>query len=320
MRMFFRPPILLFILILPSLGWYCLPVAIKTALALDIDEDRVLWNRLSYRAKSLFGKVTTDVLLMAVPVEEVADLLITDPAGEGLQPSGATVISITVDSNINPIFGSNEILKTQSWSNPNDAAALQHVRLRQGGRIWQKSYRFQPDGVYHQRKQPADKKQLELPPEQWTTFEKRFYQYNGKDHKCPAVLEPSGLLYFVSGIDLRSQKSPLSLCVFDKQQLHLVKITARGTRQLKVNYLERSQDKQIRRERIIDVLKISFQPRSLASPNIAPKAFSFLGLKGDFDIFIDQASCIPVQVSGKISTIGKVDIRLQEVNLTPGNS
>jgi hypothetical protein len=44
--------------------------------------------------KSIFGKVTTEVHLMAVPVEEVADLLITDPAGEALQPSGATIFTL----------------------------------------------------------------------------------------------------------------------------------------------------------------------------------------------------------------------------------
>ena len=258
--------------------------------------------------------------LAALPAIEAADQLIVVPQADALQPSGATVISITVDSNINPLFGSNEILKTQSWSNSDDAAALQLVRLRQGGKIWQKSYRFQPSGVYHQRKKPADKKQLELPQEQWSTFEKKFYRYDSKNHQCPAVLENSELLYLVSVIDFTEQKVPLSLCVFDKQQLYRVKITAEGSRQLKVNYLERSQDQQIRRKRVIDVIKITCQPHSLTAPDEASDEFSFLGLKGDFDIFVDPASRIPVQVSGKIPTIGKIDITLQEVILSPVKS
>ena len=31
----------------------------NTACAFEMDPDKVLWNRLSYRAKSIFGKVTT---------------------------------------------------------------------------------------------------------------------------------------------------------------------------------------------------------------------------------------------------------------------
>jgi hypothetical protein len=44
-----------------------------------------------------------------------------------------------------------------------------------------------------------------------------------------------------------------------------------------------------------------------------PEEFSFMGLKGDFEIYIDAATRIPVQVSGQISRIGKVHIRLQTV-------
>jgi len=292
----------------------------QSSFSIQFEPDRLPWSLLSFKTDSLFGKVATEVRLAALPAKEAGHLLIAVPQADALQPSGEAVISITVDSNIDPLIGPREILNTRSLCNPHDAAALQLVRLRQGGKVWQKSYRFQPDGVYHQRKKPVDKKQLELPPEQWTTFEKRFYQYNGKDHQCPAVLETSELLYLASVIDFKEQKAPLSLCVFDKQQVHRVTVIAGGARQLKVNYLERSPGKQIRREGTVDVIKISFQPRALVSADTAPEEFSFLGLKGDFDIFIDQASRIPVQVSGKISAIGKVDISLQEVNLTPGNS
>jgi hypothetical protein len=61
-----------------------------------------------------------------------------------------------------------------------------------------------------------------------------------------------------------------------------------------------------------DVLKISFQPCVLAPIQEEPESFSFLGLKGDFDIYVDKVTHFPVQVNGKISTFIKVDIKLQE--------
>ncbi|UCD77121.1 MAG: hypothetical protein JSW26_17030 [Desulfobacterales bacterium] len=302
-------------LVLPLiLGVYANLCRAQSSSAHKFESERVSWRSLHFKEDRFIGKVEIRAQLAVLPAKAAVEQLLAVPQAEALQPSGATIVSITVESGIHPLFGSNEILKTHSWFNPHDAAALQRVRLRHGDKIWQKSYRFQPHGVYHQRKQPADKKQLESAPEQWTTFEKRFYQYNGEDHKCAAVLEPSALLYLASVMDFSEQRVPLNLCVFDKQQLHRVTVTAGGARQLKVNYLERSPRKQIRRKGTIDAIKISFQPRSLAPPNAVQEEFSFLGLKGDFDIYIDQASGIPVQVSGKISTFGDVDIRLQQVS------
>jgi len=306
--------LLLCLLIFFSFSWHSLSGVGKTVSAFEIDADKVLWNHLSYRAKSIFGKVTTDVHLMAVPVEEVADLLIANPAGEALQPSGATVFTLTVYSNINPLFGSDAILKTQSWFDPNGAGALQRVRLRQGKDKWQKSYRFTKKGVLRLRKKPKDSREESLPLDQWTKIRNHFYLYGDKGLGCPQILEPASLLYIISAIDLTTVHPSLNLCVFNKKQLHQVKVSVGGSQSLKVNYLEKQGDNQTRVDKKIDTIKISFQSRSLAPTDTEPEAFSFLGLKGDFDIFIDKTSHIPVQVSGKITTFGKVDIKLQEVS------
>ena len=316
MRLLLRLALLLCLLIISSFGWHSISGVGRTAFAFEIDADKVLWNHLSYRAKSIFGKVTTDVHLMAVPVEEAADLLITDPAGEALQPSGATIFTLTVYSNINPLFGSDEILKTQSWFDPNGAAALQRIRLRLGQRKWQRSYRFTQQGVFRLKKIPKDSREKNLPLDQWTKIKNRFFLYGDKGLECPRILEPASLLYIVSAIDLTTADPPLNLCVFNKKQLHLVKVSVGGSQSLKVNYLEKLGDSQIRVDKKIDTIKISFQPRSLAPTDIEPEEFSFLGLKGDFDIFIDKTSRIPVQVSGKIAAFEKVDIFLQEVTIS----
>jgi hypothetical protein len=94
-------------------------------------------------------------------------------------------------------------------------------------------------------------------------------------------------------------------------------VSVDGLRTVKVDYLEKSGTHQTRRNNAIEAIKISFQPRSLALNNEDPEEFSFLGLKGDFDIYVDQDSGLPVQVSGKIATFGKIDIRLQTVEFAP---
>jgi len=109
MRLRFRLLLLLWLLIFSSFGWHSITGAGKTALAFEIDADKVLWNHLSYRAKSLIGKMTTHVYLAISPAEDVADFLIAVPGGGAVYASGATVFSIKVHSNIKPLRGFDEI-------------------------------------------------------------------------------------------------------------------------------------------------------------------------------------------------------------------
>jgi len=113
---------------------------------------------------------------------------------------------------------------------------------------------------------------------------------------------------------MRSPTGSRSLYVFDRKQLHEVTVQVNERRRLEVSYIEKGSQKEIKREGMIDAVKISFKPQALAPQGEQPEEFSFMGLKGDFDIFFDQVTNLPVQISGKISTFGKVDIKLEEVS------
>jgi len=315
MRLRFRLPLLLCLVIFSSFGWHSISGFGKGAFAFEIDAEKVLWSHLSFRAKTLFGRVTTDVHLTAGPVEDVADSLITDPAGEALQPSGETLYTLTVNSNINPLFGSDEILETKSWFDASGAGALQHVRQRLGKVKWQRSYRFSKKGVFRLKKTPKDSREESLALDQWTQISNHFYSYGDDRIGCPQVMDPSSLIYIVSAMKATTLPTPLNLCVFYKKQLHRVKVSIAGAQSLKVDYTAKRDDSQIRVDTQIDTIKISFEPSPLSTTDMEPEEFSFLGMKGNFDIFIDKTSRIPVQVSGNISPFGKVDIRLHDVVL-----
>ena len=154
-----------------------------------------------------------------------------------------------------------------------------------------------------------------MPPEHWTKAKEAFYAYDQEGLKCETVLEPSGLLCLVSGNEHDLQTLPSSLCVFNKKQLHKLRVSVDGRRRISVNYLEKTGSRQTRRKMKIEAVKITFQPRALTSEGEEPESFSFLGLKGDFDIYVDRVTHLPVRVSGKISTFGKIDINLQEASL-----
>jgi len=317
MKWRFSLPLWLCLLIFSSFGWHNITGVGNTALAFEIDADQVFWNHLSYRAKSIFGSVTTDIYLSASQAEEAADLLIPVPGGGAVHMSSGTVFSIIIHSNIKPLLGFKEILTTQSWIDSNGAAALQRIRKRLGKKKWQKSYRYTDMGVFRLKNMPKDSQEAILPLENWTKTRESFYPYDPASPGCSAVLEPSGLLMVAAAIKQWEPDAPLNLCVFNKKQLHQVKVSVHGRRRLKVDFIEKSGTHQTRRDTAIDAIQISFEPRSLAQNNPEPEEFSFLGLKGDFDIFVDPNSYLPVQVSGKIATLGKIEIRLQTVEFAP---
>ena len=264
------------------------------------------------------GTVNIRVALERLPADEVIGSLIASPQGEDLKPSGTGVLHLTLTSEVDPLFGSDELLVTRVWFSPNEAAALQRIRLRQGKEKWEKTYRWTQSGVYRLRLKPERADEENLPIERWTNKNNSYYPYDLEQSKCSSVSDPSALLYVVSAAGLAVGDKPRHLCVFNKKQLHLVQFQAEKSQLLQINYLEKSQPGETRRKGEAEVLKVSFTTRSLFADETEAEPFSFMGLKGDFDIFIDKVSRIPVRISGKIPGFGKVEFKLGEVQMSPG--
>lgn len=285
--------------------------------AANIELGNVSWRILSFKANSSFGKLKTDVQLTNVPARETAELFTAAPQHEALQATGSNTGSIRVHSSADPLLGSREELETRSWFNPEDISALERVRLRRGKQLWQKSYRFAKNGVYRVRKKPVDEHEQGLTPDQWTSVQEVFYPHTVKDSECPVILEPNGLLYLASALDFENQQFPLEVCVFNKKQLHRVEISAGRAQALEVDYLEKTQETDTRIQKRIETIKLSFEPHPLTPPDVDPETFSFLGLKGNFDIFLDKTSGIPVRVSGASASFGEADILLDTAEIKP---
>ena len=171
-------------------------------------------------------------------------------------------------------------------------------------------------GVSRVRKTPGSPEKNDDTPVQWSNIKESFYPYTLNSACCPHVLEPLVLLFIVSAIDFESDSVPLSFCVFNKKQLHQVQIRKAGVQRLKIDYLEKVAESEVRRKRKIEAVKFSINTRSLAGKEKKTEPFSFLGKKGDFDIYLDKIVKIPVQVCGHIPGFGEVKIRLQKIEFS----
>jgi hypothetical protein len=134
-------------------------------------------------------------------------------------------------------------------------------------------------------------------------------------------MEPSTLLYVISSAGLFGEGEILNLCVFNKKQLHNLQVRERGLQRLKMSYKEVfALNKVINKEGKFKTFKISMRSRPLVAENETAEAFSFLGLKGEIEFFLDPVSRIPVQICGRIPYVGRLEFKLNKVWMrTDGN-
>ena len=314
--MIYKAITLFLMILIGHLGGLSPWVAAQSAPPLS-DQSEISWQRLAFKSSAFLGSVDTRVTLEQMPATEAFGQLIASPQGMNVKPVGDRVMHLTVHSTLDKLIGADELFITRVWFTPQGSTALQRVRLRQGKELWEKTYRWTAGGVYRLRIRPQDADEENLPVKQWTDQQPSFYPYDLQQSGCLSVSEPSVLLYLASTTRLAVGEPPRRLCAFNKKQLHLVQFQAEKNQQLNVDYLANTPDGQTKRKGQTEVVKIAFTTRSLFADEDRAEPFSFLGLKGNFHVFMDKAARIPLQISGKIPGFGKVDIKLVEVSLKP---
>ena len=282
---------------------------------LALDGGRVSWSKLSFSAKSLAVAVTVEMQLKALPAAEVEAVLIASPRGVAIQPSTPDAWQSVVNMIIDPIFRSPVKLMNEVWFNPEDAAALEWVRLDRGEDDQKKIYRFTREGVFRHRIEPANRQEAKQKPEKWTDVKDSFYSYNLARLGCPNVSENQLLIYIISAAVNSLSRQPLSLCVFGKKQLHNIRLRSGGIEALKVDFIEKRAQGEVRRQGKVEALKIMIEATPMEADQEEVEEFSFLGFHKDIAIYLDPVSRLPIQASGFLPTIGQVDLKLSEARL-----
>jgi hypothetical protein len=257
------------------------------------------------------------VQLESLLAEEVEAALIKSPQGAPIKACSPDANRITVHYRVDSIFKPPVKTINQVWFNPKDATALGRIRLRRGNEDFEKRYRFTEQGVFRHQREPKDQQELFKQPDKWTDVKDTFYAYDLDQLGCPNITERLVLIYIASASVAEISKSmqPLSFCVFGRRQLFHVRLKPEGFHSLKVDFMEKKPQGDIRRRGEIQALKIVLEVQPMASELKKGEDFSFLGFQEDIAIFIDPRSSIPIQLSGQIPMVGNKTIKLSEVTL-----
>jgi hypothetical protein len=282
---------------------------------LKLDTRRVPWAHLSFHAKNFWVEVSTEIQMKSLPASDLAGVLLASPEGTPVEPKTSQVYEMTIDTTIDPRVRPPVKIHNRIWFNPTDALALGRVRLRRGEDDFKKMYRFTEQGVFRHRVEPQNRGEASLEPDQWTDIKDTFYPYDINQLGCPGVSERSVLIYILSAAAISKSNKPLTICIFGKRQLHRVQLRKEGTLPIKINYIEKNQQAETRKEGTVKALRFAITAEPIEPHVEDVENFSFLGFHKDITIYIEPSSGLPIHASGIIPTIGKADLKLREVYL-----
>jgi hypothetical protein len=298
------------IMCLVSLMWS----TAEAASPVDIDGAAVAWSRLEFRAASRPNDLSVEVKLSDVSPEQVAALLQSSP-GDGPAPTpDATVLQMT--STID-VFVTGRAYQTDIWFYSAEASPLQRRRDKTGGDANRKIFQYLADGVRRLRLEPNGSAEAKLAPENWTRIKENFYPYGAARTGCSALSDPNLLFFIASAGTVTGRAEPLALCVFNKQSIHRVQLSADAGGTLEADYLEikGTAQNQVRRKTAVRKVRVQAFPPEV--DGVSPEPFEFFELGGEIEIDLDAENGLPLRIAGEIGGLGRVDFLLSEVTWRP---
>jgi hypothetical protein len=266
----------------------------------------VTWKRLEFQASKLLVKARAHVELTQHDSAAVQGRLLERVADHPLPPRGSRVLAIEVGSSFMGRHSTTSLLV-----DPTDNSALQREQVETGKRQRVKLYRFCADGVYSRRVTPRDDAEKALAPAAWTKMLEEHLDYAaGK-----AVSDPAALFYLLSIAEPKAYLDGQTVQLFSQGEVHAVEVRFAGEEELAVSYeIHPSPEPSMGDTAAPGTERVAQRVRALRytlHPADPTDALELLGLEGDLEIWIETERRIPVLVTGKVSPVGRVAVKLQ---------
>jgi len=295
--------------------------------------DQIRWKNLVFKARSFLYDIDIQIdidFLSPDTSKTPYPPTVKKSLQNGLNDNIRTnkILRISVITSVNPLIGSKEDIKhTAFYSIKNNTYIqkahsdickgllsikglkfLEYVKLSIGKKKRERIYWLKNTGIVRVKKTPSNPNEKEMPPDLWTDIKKSFYPYGIQGIKPRDIIEPSILMLFPHTIFHKLKQA--KLLVLNKRRIYLLQIHATDINNMHIFHLQNRKESNIPERGMAKYIKVSFSPRSLTNTEKEDKEFSFFGLKGDFDIYIDRDSGLPVLIHGRLSGFGDINIKL----------
>jgi hypothetical protein len=192
-----------------------------------------------------------------------------------------------------------------------DASVLQRTSLSTGRKDRYRVNRYTPGGVYSTRYYPLDDNEEKMNHDQWTSIRESYYALPALEQALP-IGESEGLFYVLGSANFNKPGDSLTTFMFDEEGTIQVQLEVVEVVNQKVAFTESSAEKRTRVNSKLDTLRIQVSA-SRYGEETRDTDFEFLGVSGDIDFYLDPVRRAIVQISGRVDNLGKVNIRLKEI-------
>ena len=164
--------------------------------------------------------------------------------------------------------------------------------------------------MYSKRVTPRDDKEKSLEPALWTqVFEEQLAH-----DKDQTVIDPAALFYMLSVADPKAYAGGQNVSLFSKGKIHSVAVRFEAEEELDVNFDLLPPAEPAIGDTSAGPTSVDERVRALRytlRPGDEADALELLGLEGDLELWIEAERRIPVLVTGKVSPVGRVAVKLQ---------
>jgi hypothetical protein len=268
------------------------------------DLSGIAWSRLLMVATEAASEVSAEVRLSPVPPEDLARQTGRARDAEAMLVTGHVKIKRF-----------DKAFKTEVWFLPRDGAALKRRRLKTGEEPSLQTFWYLADGVRRERSDPDGRRESKLPPDQWTRVREHFYSYGPPRSGCTTLTDPLVLL-LIARADTGPGETPRDgLCAFNKKTLYHAAWQAAAARELEVDYKALDGESSSRVKGRVAARRVLLKTRAAYGAGRKPDPFEVFEMTGAIEIWLEESSGLPLQISGQVSGIGKVAFVLKEVTL-----
>lgn len=273
------------------------------------------WERLVFEDANAITRVRTTIDVRTISAAEAQRALIPAPGGDGLPAGGDGAIELSADIEAENRIVADKAWRGRVWLRP-DGTALQRIRDKRAPDLNRRIYRFTPAGVFRIRAQPEGASERGAAPEAWTDVTEKAFAYGAAAAGCPRVSDPAALLYLLSRAVPAPGRAPRAECVFNKKSLYRVAIQAAGGETVSAAHLDERGGEARPGAGSRRALRLQIVARPMGTPE-SDDVFEFLGIEGDVELLLEEATGLPLRIRGRVPDFGAADFALTAVRLAP---
>lgn len=265
------------------------------------------WHQVHLTARKLFMKAEASITVERCSVSSVAPDLLTPPLGLAVIPTTGLIDVVRVKADLP--FGRSERIVV--WVDAATGAVLQNEKRRFGHGDYWKVRRYTGDGYYEWRTEPDLAEDAERPPPQWSDRWEHQLVVEPAPPPGGIVIDPYSLLAILSTV----KNSQLGLYVISRDTLVQVRLRRLAPRHARgradVAWPGGSRETSFD---LVDAFRLEVVPQ--AGVDARDVETGLFGLRGSCEILVDPETSLPVEISGRAKSIGRVRIRLDHADLS----